>query len=54
MPLINYKVKFSLKWYKECILSSAGTAETFKITEAKFYVPIVILKTEDIQNYQNY
>ena len=48
MPLINCKVKFSLKWYKECILSSAGTAETFKITEAKLYVPIVTLKTEDI------
>ena len=29
------------------ILSSAGTAVTFKITDAKLYVPIVTLKTED-------
>ena len=47
IPLINCKVEFSLKWYEECILSSAGTAATFKITDAKLYVPIVTLKTED-------
>ena len=47
MPLINCKVEFSLKWYKNCILSSAGTAATFAITDAKLYVPIVTLKTED-------
>ena len=43
MPLTNCKLEFSLKWYKECILSSAGTAATFKITDAKLYVPIVTL-----------
>ena len=47
MPLISFKVEFPLKWYEECILSSAGTAATYKITDAKFYVPIVTLKTED-------
>ena len=47
MPLINCKIEFSLGWYKECILSNAGTAATFKITDAKLYVPIVTLKTED-------
>ena len=47
MPLINCKVELSLKWYENCILSSAGTAATFKITDAKLYVPIVTLKTED-------
>ena len=45
MPLINCKVEFSLKWYENCILSSAGTAGTFTITNRKFYVPIVTLKT---------
>ena len=47
MPLINCKVEFSLKWKEEGILSNSGTAATFKITNAKLYVPIVSLKTED-------
>ena len=47
MPLINCKIEFSLGWYEECILSNAGTAATFKITNAKLYVPLVTLKTED-------
>ena len=47
MPLINCKTEFSLKWYAECILSSAGNAVTFTITDAKLYVPIVTLKIED-------
>ena len=47
MPLINFKIEFSLKWYEKCILSSARTAATFTITDTKVYVPIVTLKTED-------
>ena len=47
MPLINCKVELSLKWIENCILSSAGTAATFKITDAKLYVPVITLKTED-------
>ena len=47
MPLINCKIKLSLKWIENCILSSSGTAATFKITDTKLYVPIVTLKTED-------
>ena len=46
MPLISCKIEFSLKWYEECILSSAGNAATFTITDAKLYVPIVTLKIE--------
>ena len=46
MPLINWKIEFSLGWYEECILSNSGTAATFKITDAKLYVPIVTLRTE--------
>ena len=46
MPLINYKVEFSLKWYEKCILSSSGTAATFTITDTELYVPVVTLKTE--------
>ena len=47
MPLINYKVEFSLGWYEECILSSAGTAATFTITDAKLCVPIVTLRIDN-------
>ena len=36
-----------MRWYENCILSSAETAATFAITGAKLYVPIVTLKTED-------
>ena len=47
MPLINSKIELSSKWYESCILFSAGTAATFAITDTKFYVPIVTLKTEN-------
>ena len=47
MPLINCKIELSLKWYEECVLSNAGTATTFTITDAKLYVPVITLKTED-------
>ena len=47
MPLINCKDEMSLRWYENLILSSAGTAATFAITDTKFYVPVVTLKTED-------
>ena len=47
MPLINCKVEISLNWYENFILSSAGTAATFTTTDAKFYVPVIILKIED-------
>ena len=47
MPLINCKVELSLKWYENCILSSAGTAATFAITDTKLYVLVVTLKIED-------
>ena len=46
MPLINCKVELSLKWYERCLLTVANTA-TFKINDAKLYVPIVTLSVED-------
>ena len=46
MPLINCKVKLSLKWYERCLLTGANTA-TFKVADAKLYVPIVTLSIED-------
>ena len=47
MPLINFKIERSLKWYESCILSSAGTAATFARTDTKLYVPAATLKIED-------
>ena len=47
MPLINCKVELSLKWHENWILFSARTAATFAITDSKFYVPAVTLKTGD-------
>ena len=51
MLLINCKVELSLNWIEDCVLSNSGTGANFKITDAKLYLPIVTLKTED--NYQN-
>ena len=47
MPLINYKVELSLTWDPNCVLSNLVGNLTFAITDAKLYVPIVTLSTED-------
>ena len=57
MPLINCKVELSLKWIENCVLTTAAIganadatgadSATFKITDAKLYVPIVTLSAED-------
>ena len=46
MPFINCKVEISLKWIERCLLTVANTA-IFTITDAKLYVPIVTLSSED-------
>ena len=49
MPLINCKVELSLNWIEDCVLTTANNANkaTFKITDAKLYVPIATLSIED-------
>ena len=57
MPLINGKVDLSLRWIENCVLTTAAIGNnadasgtdsiTFKITDAKRYVPIVTLLAED-------
>ena len=49
MPLINCKVELSLNWIENCVLTTAANANkaTFKITDAKLYVPIFTLSAED-------
>ena len=56
MPLINGKVELSLRWIENCVLTSAAVnananntgsdSATFKLTDAKLYVPIVTLSAE--------
>ena len=46
MALINCKMEISLKWIENCMLTTATTA-TFKITDAKRYLLIVPLSSED-------
>ena len=46
MSLINCKIVLLLKWYERCLLTVANNA-TFKITDAKRYVPIVTLSSEE-------
>ena len=47
MPLINCKVELSLSWNPNCFLSNLVGNSTFTITDAKLYVPVVTLSTED-------
>ena len=57
MPLINCKIELSLKWIENCVLTSAeigsnanvtgADSATFKIIDAKLYVPIVTLSAEE-------
>ena len=47
MPLINFKVELSLTWDPNCVLCTSAGAPTFTITDAKLYVAIVTLSTED-------
>ena len=50
MPLLNCKIHLELNWIEDYILSSAGDSAKFKITHAKFHVPIVTLSTKDDVN----
>ena len=47
MPLINCKAELSLTWNPNCVLSNLVGVFTFTITDAKLYVPIVTLSTEN-------
>ena len=57
MPLINCKVKLSLKWIENCVLTTAEAGAnadstvadnaTFEITDEKLYVPVVTLSAKD-------
>ena len=48
MPLINCKIKLSLTWKKECVLSSDAV---FINNDTKMYVPVVTLSKEDNKDF---
>ena len=49
MPSINFEISLELEWSEKCV-SVAGTAANrkseLKITDTKFYVPVVTLSTQ--------
>ena len=47
MPLINCRVELSLTWGEDCILLSLAGISTFRITDAKLYIPVITLSIED-------
>ena len=47
VPLINCEVKLILIWSKDCVITNYKREEKFKITDAKFYVPVVTSSTQD-------
>ena len=53
MPLINCNINLIFTWSKDCVISSVIETTTFKITDTKLYVPVIILSTQYIKNYYN-
>ena len=61
MPLINYEISLNLTWSENCVLTSKATGDadpavaeinnptnaTFKITDFKWYDPVVTLSAEN-------
>ena len=50
MPLINCEVNFILGWFENCVIMYTNVSNqgaTFRTTEAKLYVPVVTLSTQD-------
>ena len=47
MPLINCEVNLILTWSSTCVITNSTGAGRFAITDAKLYVPVVTLSTQD-------
>ena len=47
MPLINCEVNLKLTWSKDCVITNSTRDEKFQIIEAKLYVLVVTLSTQD-------
>ena len=54
MSLINFEVELILDWSANCVIIYTNVdnqVPTFTITETNLYVPVVILSTQDNENY---
>ena len=47
MALIKCEVNLILTWSKDCVIINSTGERKFKITDAKLYVPVVTLSTQD-------
>ena len=47
IPLINCEINLLLTWSSTCVIANSTCAGRFEITEAKPYVPVVTLSTQD-------
>ena len=50
MPLNNCEISLQLIWSEECFLVAGTLADqepAFRITDTKFYVPVITLSTQD-------
>ena len=47
MPLINCEINLTLTWSEDCAISSATGETKFRITDAKVYIPVLTLSTQD-------
>ena len=50
MSLINCEITLDLNWSENCVIVATNIAKpgaTFSITDAKLYVPVVALSTQD-------
>ena len=47
MPLVNCEVELILTWSKNYVITNSTGEEKFQITQAKLYIPVVTLSTQD-------
>ena len=47
MPSINCEIELLLIWSKDCVITNSEGEGKFQITEAKLYVPVMTLSTQD-------
>ena len=47
MPLISCEINLILTWSSTCVIINSTDVRTFKIRDAKLYVPVVTLSTKD-------
>ena len=47
MSLTNCEVNLILTWSRDCVITNSTGAGKIKLTEAKLYVPVITLSSQD-------